>query len=121
MTGPVQWTPGGVVNLSSVPIDGQHQIVAGNPFVVVPQATEDERVEAAGAVAAGARARAKRAARGITPKDVISLARARLREVKAELRRMRALDRERQQLERLLKAADGKPLAVVRDMKRPTG
>jgi hypothetical protein len=44
----------------------------------------------------------------VTPKDVVRLARARLREVRAELRRMKALQREEAQLARLLMAATGR-------------
>lgn len=51
-----------------------------------------------------------------SPKDVVKLARQRLRDVKTELKRMRGLEKERAQLERLLAAADGKPIGVVRDI-----
>lgn len=48
----------------------------------------------------------------ITPRMVIKAARARLKEIKAELRRHEALKKERAQLERMLVAA-GKPSASL--------
>ena len=58
-----------------------------------------------------------------SPKDVVALAKARLKEVKAELRNKAALEKERDQLERLIAAAeDKKPrAAVVREIKRNAG
>lgn len=55
------------------------------------------------------------------PKNIVQLARARLREVKAEVRRLRALEKERDQLERLIEAATNKPRATVREIKRSAG
>lgn len=56
------------------------------------------------------------------PKDIVSLAKARLKEVKQELRRMKALEKECGELERLIAAAeDTKPRAVVRELKRTAG
>jgi|GEM_PF-4856839 hypothetical protein len=51
------------------------------------------------------------------PVDVIKLAKQRLREVLRELKTMRRLEDEKAQLERLLNAADGKPAAVVRELR----
>lgn len=59
---------------------------------------------------------AKQPAPELTPKDVVRLARKRLVEVKREIARLRKLEVERDQLTRLLDAADGKPRAVVRDL-----
>ena len=54
------------------------------------------------------------------PFDVLKLAKARLRTVRKELKRLKALEAEQTKLMRLLDAAEGKPLAVVRgiDSKR---
>lgn len=48
------------------------------------------------------------------PKDIVKLARARLREVNREIARIRKLEKERDELARLVEAADNKPLAPVR-------
>jgi hypothetical protein len=58
-----------------------------------------------------------------SPKDVVALAKARLKEVKAELKNKAALEKEKAQLERLIAAAeDKKPrAAVVREIKRNAG
>ena len=55
------------------------------------------------------------------PKNVVALAKARLREVKSELRKLKALEKERAELERLIAAAENKPRAVVREIKRTAG
>ena len=52
------------------------------------------------------------------PINVVSLARRRLREVKREIKRLRKLEAERDQLQRLINAADGKPVAVVTELRR---
>jgi hypothetical protein len=52
----------------------------------------------------------------IRPRDVVRLARARLREVERDIRRIKKLETERDELKRLLAAADNRPLAVVRKM-----
>ena len=60
----------------------------------------------------------RRPAPKLVPKNIISLAKARLREVKAELKRMAALEKERGELERLIEAAEGRKQArVVRVLK----
>ncbi len=57
-----------------------------------------------------------------TPQNILSLAKARLREVKQELKKLKTLDKERGELERLIAAAeDKKPRAVVREIKRTAG
>lgn len=57
----------------------------------------------------------------LASRNVVQLAKARLREIKAELRHMKALEKERAQLERLIAAAEEKPRAVVREIKRTAG
>lgn len=52
----------------------------------------------------------------IAPKDVIRLAKARLKEVEREIRRIQKLETERDELKRLLDAAAGKPIAIVRSL-----
>lgn len=42
------------------------------------------------------------------PKNIVALAKARLKDVKAELRRMKALEKECAELERLIQAAENK-------------
>lgn len=55
------------------------------------------------------------------PKNVVALAKARLREVKAELRRLKALEKEKGELERLIAAAENKPKTNLREIKRTAG
>lgn len=62
-----------------------------------------------------------RRAKDDKPVDVVKLAKARLRQVEVELRRMRKLEVERDKLRRLVEAADNRPRAVVRDIKRSAG
>lgn len=83
-------------------------VVATNGVAYVPPTRAD--------IAMGVKPRA------ISPADVIKLARARLRDVEKEIRRCKALEKERDQLRRLLDAADAKPRAVVRELpKRSAG
>lgn len=123
-----QFTPGGIFELEpdgSVPLPkqergdiGSSQVKPRLPIVqtngglalsaFVPPTRED--------VALGLRPKA------ISPADVIKLARARLRDVEREIKRCKALEKERDQLRRLLDAADNKPRAVVRELpKRSAG
>lgn len=55
------------------------------------------------------------------PLDVLGMARKRLRELNAEIKRLRKLEQERDKLERLLRAADGKPVAVVANLRTAKG
>jgi len=53
--------------------------------------------------------------------DLIKAARAQLRELDREIRRLRKLEKRRDELKRLLDAASGKPHAVVRNLRANTG
>lgn len=65
-------------------------------------------------------ARPKRVVAKVAPVDVVKLAKRRLREVERDLRRMKRLETERDQLRRLIDAAESKPRAVVTAIsKRP--
>lgn len=57
----------------------------------------------------------------LTTPNVLKLAKARLKEVKAELKRMKALEQEKLELERLIAAAQNKAprVASVRAIKKP--
>jgi hypothetical protein len=56
------------------------------------------------------------------PQNILSLAKARLRDVKSELKKLKALEKERGELERLIAAAEEKkPRAVLREIKRTAG
>jgi hypothetical protein len=62
--------------------------------------------------------RARKPASNLAPKNVVALAKARLRDVKTELRRLKALEREKGELERLIAAAENKPKSNLREIKR---
>lgn len=53
----------------------------------------------------------------LTPGALVKQARARVREIKAELRRMRALEKELAELERLIRAAKQRPQSNVRALR----
>ena len=55
------------------------------------------------------------------PINVVKLARARLREVQRGIKQLRKLEKERDELERLIRAADGKPVAVVANLRTAKG
>jgi hypothetical protein len=111
-------------------MSGPVQFSFANSEQAAPQAVRagfnsEESVEAAGEVALGpspARVgRLRSQARATSPKNVVALAKARLREVKSEIRRLKALEKERDELTRLIEAAESKPRAVVREIKRTAG
>jgi hypothetical protein len=56
----------------------------------------------------------------VTPGAVLKLARHRLKQLNAEIRRLKALEREREQLTRLIAAATSKPKAAVRALRSPS-
>lgn len=55
------------------------------------------------------------------PLNVLKLARQRLRDVKRELKALKKLELEKLELERLINAANGRPVAVVRDLRKRSG
>lgn len=109
MSGPMQWTAAGLVPaIGIVPNAGQTKPGA---VLEVAQVDVTQPVQ-------------QRTLRQQThsPKNVVALARARLREVKAELRRLKALEKEKGELERLIAAAESKPSrSNVREFKRTAG
>lgn len=106
MSGPLQWTQGQFVPaVGVIPNPGQER-----PGAVL-EAPSDTPLEAP--------AKALRKTKA-APKNVVALAKARLREVKRELRTKKALEKERDELQRLIAAAENKPRAVVTDIKQRT-
>jgi hypothetical protein len=105
-----QWTPMGIVPLGQPLPDVAPDTVspAGAGFEVKVVTTSDTPTKTA-------KKPASHAGHGITPKTVVRAAKARVKEIKAELRRMRTLEKELAQLEALVEAAS-KPthLAPVR-------
>ncbi len=69
------------------------------------------------APAVAAQQRAAAPAPVASPGNVIASAKARVKELRAELRRMKSLQKELAELERLLKAAKQKPTASVRPLR----
>lgn len=122
-----QYTPGGtLVELQpdgSVPFPKQSRDDIGSTVVGSTIDVTRSPVVATNGVVVGSVTRAVGVKpRAISPADVIKLARARLRDVEKEIRRCKALEKERDQLRRLLDAADAKPRAVVRELpKRSAG
>ncbi len=57
---------------------------------------------------------AKAAPAALKPRDVVRQAKARIRELRVQLKRAKTWERELAQLERLVAAADGKQIAVVK-------
>lgn len=54
----------------------------------------------------------------LTPRDVVRMARARRAELRIEIKKLERLKSELAQLDRLIKAANGKSFAPVRELKR---
>lgn len=109
----MQWTGGGFVPATGV-VPGAGETKGGfvpvEQFDVLPQPPLERAVHAA------------RAAPKAGPVNVLAMAKARLREVKTELRRLKALEKEKGELERLIAAAENKsPKSNLREIKRHTG
>jgi hypothetical protein len=115
-----QFTPWGIE-----PING------GQPAVRSPEAEPPDAEAIAPAVAAPAPVTAPsaapvtapsaapvpRAVIATSPRGVVAAARARIKEIKAELRHKRRLERELAELQRLVKAAKSKPQPSVRALR----
>ncbi len=118
MSGPMQWTSGGMVPAN---VTKTSRVAPVDPDDDDLDELEDD-VAPSPRPATPARRVAVRPAKPLAPKDVVRLAKARLREVEAELKRMRRLELERAELQRLLAAAKSGPRAVVRELpKRSAG
>lgn len=122
MSGPMQWTPQGMVPAGSPrPVSEDP-----TPAVVLQMAhtvDEDEDDDVAPTPRAlPAKKMLARAKVELAPKDVIKLARARLRDVDREIKLLKKLEVERDQLRRLLDAATNRPRALVHELpKRSAG
>jgi hypothetical protein len=106
-----QWTPMGIVPLGQpVPVVAPETVSpAGASFEAKVVTTSDTPTKTA------AKTPASHADNAVNPKTVLRSAKVRVREIKAELRRMKKLQKELAQLEALVEAAS-KPthLAPVR-------
>lgn len=111
-----EFTPGGMAPLGSAPAAsgdslkeasaaraGLERKFVGQPAVKIQEAPAAPQPK-------------RKAEKPISPREVVRLAKRRRRDIKAELKHHARLENELAQLERLIGAAEGKPLAVVRDM-----
>jgi len=122
MSGPLQWTPRGLV--PAMTSSRSAEVTGASVDLVEPHdadADEDDVVDVQTAPRPVAKRHRAAPAAASTPKDVVRMARRRLREVEAEIKRLRRLERERDELKRLVDAASNKPRAVVREIKRSAG
>ncbi len=102
-----EFSPGGIVAVS--------QESNGTNETIIPANADMFRVQEPRAAAAPKAQPARRIALD-KPLNVIKAAKARLRELEREIKRVRALEKERDELRRLLDAATNKPRAVVREL-----
>lgn len=124
MSGPMQWTPRGMVPALSLAATGTR--VERTDDDADDEDLDDEGGEPAShGFAAPPAAGKKRQAPRVdpAPPNVLKLARERLRYVEREIKRLKKLEVERDELRRLLDAAKTKPRAVVRELptKRTAG
>lgn len=110
MSGPMQWTQGGFVPAVGMIPNPEGQ---KGGFVDTGEASN---LEPAAVVQ-----RPLRQAKKPAPKNIVTLAKARRRDLKAELKRLKAAEKELAEIERLIAAAENKPKAVVRELKRTAG
>lgn len=123
MSGPMQWTPQGMVPAGS-PRPASDVPTLGVVQPLEPHDDDDLGSAEGQAIAATARAAISRKAVVVPakPLNVVKLALARLREVDREIKHLRKLEEERCELRRLLDAAKAKPRANLRELpKRSAG
>ncbi len=99
-----QFTPGGGI-VAAGDADDDDAIVPANAALFA----QPERVEAP-------KAQPARRISFDKPLNVVKAAKARLRDVEREIKKLRALEKERDELRRLLDAATNKPRAIVREI-----
>ena len=127
MSGPLQWTPDGMV----AAITGSNDVAGATVHAPPPKRAADEGEEddddddiygAPPSAAPRPSGTQPRKAQPLgPPPNVVKLARERLREVEKELRVRRKLEAERDELKRLIAAATNKPrAAVVRELPKRT-
>lgn len=104
-----EFTPAGIVPLAAPTVENAiaPAAVAAPAASVVPDRKALEPSRKASSIEAPAASAGK-------PLNVCKLARARLKEIEREIKRLQSLEKERDELRRLLDAAKTKPLAVVR-------
>ncbi len=118
--GGFQSTPFGLFDLgAAAPTQAPNEQAPGIALVAPeaqPVATPVHRPPLAGPIAVH-RGSKSAPAPATNPRAVIAAAKARVKEIRAELKNKRALERELAELERLLKAAREKPKSTVRALR----
>jgi hypothetical protein len=106
----LEFTPRGIAKSGASYSVNVDDFVPADPRVFAPPAVEP----------VGIRVVTQSKLLGSEPLDVLKAARARLRFVRSEVKKLRKLEREQAQLERLLAAAM-RPIAAVRQIKTSAG
>lgn len=101
--------------------DGSLAEIAEDGTTVGVVAPMPQRTESTQAAPQKPTPKAKREAETLTPRDVVRAAKARAKQLRAEIRRLANAKRELEQMERLIAAADNRPTATVRELKRSAG
>ncbi len=116
MSHSLQFTPGGIVAVSSqIAGEGNETIIPANPDMFrAPVAVREP-------VAVQPQAQPAKRISFDKPINVLKAAKARLRDVNRELKRLGKLEVERDELKRLIHAAENKPCAIVRDIAAKRG
>lgn len=123
-----EFTPGGIRELRDEPVVPGARSDAMAPAAISSAVVEAQAAEIVRASPVASPQpppspppRSLAAAAPLAPKDVLRLARARLKELDRECRRLERLKKEREELRRLVAAASGKSAAVIREIKRTAG
>lgn len=127
-TGPIQWTQSHGFVPAMTSAVGRGPLGSAVPQLSENDPDEDEGVEPEDPTNLPRRpappfAAMKKAPKSgaVSPKNIVATAKKRLRDIESELRRMKRLEKERDELRRLVEAATNKPRAVVREIKRSAG
>lgn len=125
-TGPIQWTQAGGFVPAMTTSAGAGPIGSHVAPVVDSDDDDDDDAEVSSPTNLPRRpsrvfAPVKKQAAPVKPRSIVVAAKARLRDIEKELRRLKRLESERDELRRLVDAANNKPRAIVREIKRSAG
>lgn len=111
-----EFTPDGIVPIGATREAQKMGAIAGASVDIIPAWTQMVIPNASSMRIDNAGLHIGADAKPLKPRDVVKLAKARLKDVNREIARLHKLERERDELKRLIDAADGRPVALVRSL-----
>lgn len=107
MPGPIQFSFAGSVDPSGNAIAPPPGVRLVDENGIEPEDEDEEPTQVRVAVRTGAKPQKGKAAVAVTSKNLLQLAKDRLKELETEIRALKSLEKERNELQRLVAAAEG--------------